>query len=212
MTEALELYERALLDPGDAQIRFVDGTLMPLPVTRYLEVADRSDHSLLEGIAGPVLDVGCGPGRHLHALAAQGVYALGVDLSPVAVAFARRRGGRAVVADVFGDVPGVGTWSTALLLDGNIGIGGRPLSLLRRLGVLLVPGGTVLVELEAPDIASHSQRARIETDDGASNWFSWARVSVAEIETLTVAAGMAVDRSWECDGRFFAGLRSLPAR
>ena len=41
--------------------------------------------------ARPVLDLGCGPGRHLAALRRRGKRGLGVDLSPVAVEFARGR-------------------------------------------------------------------------------------------------------------------------
>ena len=73
--------------------RLADGTSVPLPLERYLGPADATDEQLLDGLSGPVLDVGCGPGRHLRALAARGVFALGVDLSPVAVELAvgRRR-------------------------------------------------------------------------------------------------------------------------
>ena len=52
----------------------------------------RSTSGRCSALRGPVLDVGCGPGRHLHALARRGVFGLGVDLSPVGGrAGARRR-------------------------------------------------------------------------------------------------------------------------
>ncbi len=90
--------------PADAaQARLRDGTVLPLDLERYLGPADESDERVLDGLTGPVLDVGCGPGRHLHALAARGVFALGVDLSPVAVELAVGGGGRAMVGDIFGD-------------------------------------------------------------------------------------------------------------
>src|SRR5205823_333854 len=79
---------------------------------------------------GPVLDVGCGPGRHVLALARRGVLAVGVDVTPAAVRYARARGAPVFRGSVFAAVPGVGHWRTALLLDGNIGIGGRPVVLL----------------------------------------------------------------------------------
>src|SRR5690349_19988173 len=37
-----------------------------------------------------VLDVGCGPGRHAHALAAAGIEVVGVDFSHTFIALARR--------------------------------------------------------------------------------------------------------------------------
>ncbi len=165
------------------------------------------DARLLDGVAGPVLDVGCGPGRHLRALTARGEFALGVDLSPVAVALACDGGGRAIVADVFDVLPGEGTWRTALLLDGNIGIGGSPHRLLARLRSLLADGGTVLVELEPPGEIGCSLRARIETDQEASGWFHWARVSASEIGSVARAAGLRAEPAWTCGDRWFARLR-----
>jgi SAM-dependent methyltransferase len=209
MRAALDVYERGLRDPCSAQVRFEDGTQAPLALARYLAPADLADHSLLAGVAGPVLDVGCGPGRHLRALTAAGVYALGVDLSPVAVEFACRDGGQAIVGDVFGEVPGAGGWATALLLDGNVGIGGRPRRLLERLRTLLSVDGVVLAELEAPQSVTQTALARIETSEGASDWFPWARVSVPEIAELAALAGMIVEETWHHGERWFARLRPL---
>jgi hypothetical protein len=58
------------------------------------------------------------------------VFALGVDLLPVAVELARGRGARAIVGSIFDELPGSGTWQSALLLDGDVGIGGAPARLL----------------------------------------------------------------------------------
>lgn len=51
---------------------------------------------LLQGLKGPVLDVGCGPGRMLSAARALGLGAVGLDTSAEAVALARSRGVRAL--------------------------------------------------------------------------------------------------------------------
>src|SRR5215211_8901768 len=109
-----------------AAIRLADGRLEPLEIDRWLADADAVDRQILADIEAPVLDLGCGPGRHLAALRAAGKRGLGIDLSPVAVRLARRRGAAAIPGDVFGAVPLAGHWWTALLLDGNVGIGGAP--------------------------------------------------------------------------------------
>src|ERR1700728_593065 len=109
--------------PNGVGVRFSDGSVTRLALERYLGAADAVDESLLAHVRGPVLDVGCGPGRHLHALARRGVFGLGVDLSPGAVALARAGGTAAIARSIFDEVPGAGSWQTALLLDGNIGIG-----------------------------------------------------------------------------------------
>lgn len=214
MTSALGLYGRGLLTREEgvhAHLRLEDGGVMPLPLQRYTSPADETDEKILRAIRGPVLDVGCGPGRHLHALARRGEFALGVDLSPQAVRLARGGGGQALLGSVFDELPGAGTWQVALLLDGNIGINGTPARLLRRVGALLAPRGQVLVELDPPQLASTQTRAKLETSYGTSGWFPWARVSVTDIRTLAADAGFSVDEEHLEDGRWFARLISTAA-
>ena len=213
MREAIALYESALEDaaassgPAGPLLRFDDGDTLPFPVGRFLAAADPLDRRVLEGVQGPVLDVGCGPGRHLRELTARGVYALGVDLSSAAVELARSGGARAVVADIFGDLPGAGSWRTALLLDGNIGIGGDPVRLLTRLRSLLADDGVVLVELDRPGAATPAVRARLELAGETSDWFSWARVPACSTAAIAPEAGMTMEWEWSCAGRWFARLR-----
>ncbi|MDQ6775793.1 MAG: class I SAM-dependent methyltransferase [Actinomycetota bacterium] len=197
---------RAPSAPGEQRARFNDGTVMPLHLERYLGPADATDERLLTDVRGPVLDVGCGPGRHLHALAARGVFALGVDLSPAAVDLARGGGARAIVASIFDELPGSGTWQSALLLDGNIGIGGAPARLLARIGTLLSDDGEILVELGPPDTATAALSARIETPHSVSSWFPWARVSAAGIAATARESGFNVAHTCSHADRWFARL------
>src|SRR5258708_3750529 len=91
-----------------------------------------------------------GPVGQVVALAAAGIPALGLDVAPSAVHMARARGACVLERSVFDRVPGAGRWATALLLDGNAGIGGDPEALLRRVASLLRPGGSILLAAEAP--------------------------------------------------------------
>jgi SAM-dependent methyltransferase len=186
--------------------RLRDGTAVPLELERYLGAADATDEQLLDGLSGPVLDVGCGPGRHLRALAARGVFALGVDLSPVAVELAVGGGGRAIVGNIFDELPGGGSWRSALLLDGNIGIGGSPVRLLHRIGALLEVDGELLVELEPPGAWTCSTEARLERDGAVSAWFPWARVAAPAITSIARDSGFHAAEIWRLSGRWFARL------
>jgi SAM-dependent methyltransferase len=193
--------------PARARVRSADGTLEPLPLDRWVGVADAADAEVLELAEPSVLDLGCGPGRHLAALRASGKVALGVDLSPVAVRLARRRGAAAIPGDVFGDVPWAGRWRTALLMDGNVGIGGAPEALLRRTRELLAPGGAALVELDPPGAPTVRTRVRIEASGVVSEWFRWARVGVDGVEPLAARAGLPLEDLRCAGGRWLARLR-----
>jgi SAM-dependent methyltransferase len=152
------------------------------------------------------------PWRHLHALARRGVFGLGVDLCPAAVELARGRGANAIVGSIFGEVPYAGRWRSALLLDGNIGIGGRPARLVARIASLLAPGGAILVELAGPETVTVETLARIETAAAVSDWFAWAEVSTASIDELAVAADMEVGEVWQQRGRWFARMARSGSR
>ena len=176
-----------------ARIRLADGRLEPLPLDRWLAPADATDQAILADVEAPVLDLGCGPGRHLAALRARGKRGLGVDLSPVAVELARGRGADAINGSLWASVPARGTWRTILLLDGNIGIGGAPVALLQRAGELLAPDGEIVVETDPPGAPTHRVRVRLEAPGMVSEWFRWARVGADDAAAIAGRAGFAVD-------------------
>jgi SAM-dependent methyltransferase len=205
------LYGRLLASAANgpvprARIRLADGRLEPLPLDRWLAPADATDTAILESVAGPVLDLGCGPGRHLAALRRLGKEGLGVDLSEVAVAFARDRGALVINGSLWEDVPGAGTWRTILLLDGNIGIGGAPVALLSRAGELLAPDGRIVMETDPPGAPTHRLRIRIEAPGLVSEWFRWARVGADDAAAVAGRAGFAVQAVRELSGRTFVTL------
>ncbi len=203
-----DLYAYALAGGSTLQARESDGSLRELPLDVWLRDARGADKRLVARAVGPVLDVGCGPGRHVHALALRGVIAVGVDVSPAALHLARARGATVLEASIFDQIPGAGEWRTALLLDGNIGIGGAPAALLRRIASLLSPGGTILVEVDPPGVGMETIRMRLEDERHQSRWFDWARVGAEAIARPAREAGLRVKHSWEDEGRWFAALEA----
>jgi SAM-dependent methyltransferase len=173
------------------------------------------DHGVLDRCVGPSLDVGCGPGRLAAALTGRGVPAVGIDISTEAVRLARRRGATAHRMDVFSgaaerlSVPSRRAgWRHALLIDGNIGIGGNPPRLLRRCARLLRAGGDILVELDPP--GSGTWRGPVVlVGDGRASWpFPWAAVAVDDLERLARRAALPVRETWTEAGRWFARIGS----
>ncbi|MBJ7328370.1 MAG: class I SAM-dependent methyltransferase [Solirubrobacteraceae bacterium] len=202
------LYAEALLRGDDLVARDAQGIARPLAVSTWAGHAGEVDERIVARARGPVLDVGCGPGRHVHALRRRGIDVLGIDLSPIAVRMARRRGAVPVlVGDVFAPVPRAGWWQTGLLLDGNLGIGGDPVALLRRLRSLLAAGGRLLCETDAPGGGVRLDPVRLEDDERRSRWFAWARVAADAMDGVARAADLTLTDRWEDGGRWFAELR-----
>ena len=204
------------------RLRDQQGTLLPFDPSRWHASPSPAEEHLLRGLAGPVLDVGCGPGRAVDRLARHGIVALGVDPAPGAVAMARRRGCAVLQRSVFDPLPGEGRWGTVLLLDGNVGIGGDPVRLLSRCASLVRRDGSVVAEVEMPGTAWRNCRARLERvssdssagEDGpeVSDWFGWSIVGADAVADLADAAGLAVRRVGTIDdGRWFAWLTAVGA-
>jgi SAM-dependent methyltransferase len=204
-----ELVRTAAHPSAGCGLRVVDehGAELPFALRRYLDAPAPEEHGVLARAVGPVLDIGCGPGRHVVALCHRGVVAVGVDISPLAVRLARTRGAQVIEGSVFDRLPGAGTWGSALLLDGNIGIGGAPQQLLSRVGGLLAPHGIVLVEVEARCVSTGTVRVRLESERTTSQWFPWARMSTWELPAIAGRAGFVVDEEWRAGDRWFALLR-----
>ena len=148
-----------------------------------------------------------GPGRLVRLLHDAGVDVLGIDIADVAVSLARRTGAPAQRRDVFGLVPDEGTWSTALLLDGNIGIGGDPTRLLRRVHDLLAPGGRMLVETDPDDdIDAHGWVRFARNDVPTGVPFLWARVGLPGLRRRVPDTDLEIEKVHRIAGRTFATL------
>ena len=193
--------------PHQGRLRRADGRVEPLPLARWLGPVDDADAEVLERVKGSALDIGCGPGRHVAELQRAGHPCLGIDLSPVAVEITRGRGADAFHGSVFDDVPDAGSWDTALLLDGNIGIGGEPATLLGRARELLAHGGAVLAELDPPGAWTGMTRVRLEAPGIVSEWFPWAQVSVETVAEVAAEAGLEPDWTMRSEERWFTALR-----
>jgi SAM-dependent methyltransferase len=204
---AIGLYEEALgLSGATVTLRTARGHALPLQVARWCGPPDAADEELLRRCRPPVLDIGCGPGRLTIALAERGIPVLGVDISRTAVARVHRAGACAIRRSVFDPLPGQGRWATALLADGNIGIGGYPDELLRRCARLLAPGGRLLVEVEREDI-DERMTAWLEHADGRRGpVFPWARLGASALLRLAAAAGLHLLEEWDHAGRVFVSV------
>jgi SAM-dependent methyltransferase len=202
---AASMYEAALRGEP-CLVHGLDVRPRRMPTWRWSGPADRSDAEVLAYCDGPTLDIGCGPGRMTEHLTSIGVGVLGIDIAPEAVAQTRRRGATAVRRDVFDSVPGEGGWMCALLADGNIGIGGDPVALLRRVAELLAPGGWVVADVQPPGCGLQTRTLELEHGGRRSSPFAWSVLGVDSVTAVAAAAGLHLDGLHERDGRWFVVL------
>jgi SAM-dependent methyltransferase len=156
-----------------------------------------ADRALLDRFAaevagrGPVWDVGCGPAGHVTAyLARRGVAASGADLSPGAVAEARRRhpGLDFRVADMLrlpaadGSLAGIVAFYSVIHLP-------RPQipAVLAEFRRVLAPGGSLLLAMH-PGAGERGSADAL----GQGVALRMTLVTLAEITALVEAAGLAV--------------------
>jgi SAM-dependent methyltransferase len=187
-------------------LRGADGTVLPLQRDRWMGPVTCAEERLLDRVHPPALDVGCGPGRLVIALAERGIVALGVDAAPSAARIARERGAPVLRRSIFDPIPGEGRWGTALLLDGNVGIGGAPEALLLRLRHLLMPRGRVLLEVEPPGAPSGPTWVRIDNGGETTPPFPWGRVGADRLDRLAERTGFVATELWSEEHRWFGVL------
>ncbi len=213
------LYDRAL-DGERCWIRHEDGEVRPLPARRWLGHRDGAagsdaagvvcdeafDEAVTQMCTGPTIELGCGPGRLVARLIRRGIPALGIDRSATAIRLAGRGGAPALLGDVFDALPGVGSWQTVLLVDGNVGLGGDPRRILARAAELLASGGRCVAEFDIGAIGIRERWVRLESGTDVGPWFRWASVGVDSAATLAMQVGLTLAGVQLIGGRVIARL------
>jgi SAM-dependent methyltransferase len=213
MIGALAPYETSLAGAGSLHMLADDGDSIALDIERYLAECDAVDQTVMDRCRGPVLDVGCGPGRMVRALSERGIAALGVDIAPMAVEMTRSLGVPVLLRDLFARVPGEGRWPMALVLDGNVGIGGNVDRVLQRLDDLLAPNGRAIVETTPEPLADKTMQVRFARDGVTTGpSFAWSVIGTAPLIARAARVGLFEADTWTTGGRSFVELGRAPRR
>jgi hypothetical protein len=107
---------------------------------------------------------------------------------------------------MFDALPATGRWHTVLLADGNIGLGGDPLRVLRRSAELLNRGGRCIAEFEAAATGVYTGWVRLESSRTVGPWFPWASVGIDCAAEIAREAGLALTRIHPIGSRIVATL------
>jgi hypothetical protein len=112
--------------------------------------------------------------------------------------------------DLFHPIPEEGGWDTALVADGNVGIGGDPVRVLTRAREVAHPAGRVVVELSRPGTGLRVDRVHLRVGELRSSTFSWARVDPDRIGDVAGLAGLRVRDMRHRTHRWWAVLEPAP--
>jgi SAM-dependent methyltransferase len=177
---------------------------------------------------GRVLDVGCGIGRVSLELQKRGRNVVGIDISPLVVESARRRGvedARLLPLEAVDE--SLGAFDTIILYGNNLGLLGstsKGRRLLRRLHSLTTPRGRILgasMDIGSGEDDDHRDyfernvrrgrlrgqaRLRVRYRTLVGPWFDWLFLSKPELEQLAASAGWHVRRYVDAPGARYVAV------
>ncbi len=187
-----------------------------------------AERSVFAAVAGRVLDVGCGAGRHSLEAQRRGCEVVAIDVSPGAVEVCRRRGVHDVRLLPLGRVDAsLGFFDTVLMMCGNLGLTGNAaeaVGTFRRLHGLTTPAARIVFDSVDPhrdadedDLAYWERNRARGRSPGqvtirlrygrlATPWFDLLLLSPAELEDLLAGTGRRLTRLVEGEPPDYYGV------
>lgn len=188
--------------------------------------------------SSPVLDIGCGAGRHSLYLQSKGLDVVGIDTSPGAIEVCKRRGLRNARVLPIAQVGRLerGSFSTILMLGNNFGLLGSPrrakrilrdLHSITRDDAVILAGTRDPYRTSDPDHLDYHRRnrsrrrwpgqirIRVRFKRIVGPWFDYLFVSPTEMDEVVAGTGWTVERLIDpSSANYFAVIRrsTVPRR
>jgi 2-polyprenyl-3-methyl-5-hydroxy-6-metoxy-1,4-benzoquinol methylase len=175
-----------------------------------------------------VLDIGCGAGRVLLYLKRQGIDALGIDNSPMAIKTCRERGlENAQLVPITKVNKALGAFDTIIMYGNNFGLFSnyrRARTLLRRFHRMTTADGRIIAETLDPyqtNLPEHLEyhrrnkergrmggqvRIRVRYRKYKTPYFDYLFVSRDEMRDLLAGTGWDVKRFIDCEGPVYLAI------
>ena len=204
-----------LLGDGDGGGRLAlrkvgdEATAVQLDVADWRAPANAVDVAVLAGLAGPLLDVGCGPGRMVRAAEERGLAALGIDVSTGGGDRGAEGRGSGAAPIGLRATPPRAPLGTVLLSTATSGSAATRCALLLRVPSELLPDGAPSRSRPIRprddgrfDLLGSRRRRPRSGQLGASPGPRRRRRHARH----AASAGLPVEQVWRIDGRVFARL------
>lgn len=186
------------------------------------------ERKAIRNARGRVLDIGCGAGRHSLYLQEQGLDAVGIDNSPLAIEVCKLRGLKhAKVVPIKQVNSKLGIFDTVLMLGNNFGLFGsyeNAKRLLNRLGKItsqnarIIAGSNGYYRTENPMHLEYHElnrkrgrmpgqlKMRVRYKKYATPWFDYLMVSKEEMENILKDTGWKISKFIDSDGPSYVAI------
>ena len=165
----------------------------PAAYFKVFEQWDEVERLAIKHAQGSVLDVGCGAGRSMLHLLAEGHEVEGCDVSPGAIATCKNRGLTNTFIENIHTANPRKTYDTIILFGQNLGLSGKfslCRNLLNHLRIFTSPGAIILCNSYDMD---RDMRFRIWYKHHVSDWIDWCTISETTVRSSALQAGWSVE-------------------
>jgi SAM-dependent methyltransferase len=183
----------------------------------------------IQAVAGRVLDIGCGAGRHALYLQQRGFDVTGIDASPGAVRVCKERGLRKVLLRPLSDVGKFQTvaFDSVLMLGNNFGLFGSfrgARRLLKRIQRITSAHARIIVGTRNPQRTSNPHhlayqrwnlkrgrmrgqiRFRVRYENAIGPWMDYLFVSPEEMKDILDGTGWEIERLLDSGGSTYFAI------